>query len=339
MAGLDLRLALSPAGHRIVEAYRSADLVVSAPGGPYFGDIYARHEIVHWWFVWLGKSLRKPLFLYATSAGPFRSRLLNPLRRRLFREFDTLVVREELSAEHLRGLLGDDAEIHVTADSALQASVEPADRRHYFQGDRAPLASRYLVAVSLNDYSYPGAADPFRLKEQYDRALIDLLRHVASRRPCHFLLFPQLYGAAHSDVPYLESMAARLGDDLSWEVVDPDLDCNGQRRLFGMCDLHIASRYHPAIFGHAALVPGVCIYYEHKALGFMSQLGLERYAFDIRALDTVTLRAATDDLIDHREEHVRRLRERLPQLRRRAQRTTELALALLAKGAGDGSGA
>jgi polysaccharide pyruvyl transferase WcaK-like protein len=329
LMGLDLASLLSPTARRIVEAYRSADLVVSAPGGPYFGDIYAWHEIVHWWYVWLGHRRGTPLFYYAPSAGPFRNRLLNPVRRRLYRAFDTLVVREELSAEHIRGLLGEGVEVHVTADSALQSDIRPVDRHQHFAGPRTSLADRFLVAVSLNDYRYPGARDATACRERYDRTMIDLLQHVASRRGCHFLLMPQLFGQVHSDVPYLQRMAERLDGDVSWEIVDPSLDSDGQRGLFAACDLHVASRYHPAIFGHQGLVPGICIYYEHKALGFMSQLGLERFAFDIRSLDLSALQVAVDDLIDRRDEHVAHLRERIPPLRRRARRTTELAIELL----------
>lgn len=337
LIGLDRVGVLSPVTRKIVDAYRSADLVVSAPGGPYFGDIYARHEIVHWWYVWLGKRHHKPLFLYATSAGPFRNRLLNPIRRRLFPAFDALVVREELSAEHLRGLLGPETPIHVTADSALQSSIRPLDRSDYFVGARSPLGRRFLVAVSLNDYHYPGASDVAGQRELYDRVMVELLRHVAARRGCHFLLFPQLYGRAHSDVPYLERMGAGLGDEVSWEMVDPGLDSDGQRRLFAACDLHVASRYHPAIFGNAGAVPGICVYYEHKALGFMSQLGLERFAFDIRSVDAAGLCAAADELIDHHDRYVEWLRDRVPALRRRAQRTTELAVELCSRAEGGGA--
>ena len=102
-----------------------------------------------------------------------------------------------------------------------------------------------------------------------------------------------------------------------------------QRRLFAMCNLHVSSRYHPAIFGFSALVPGICIYYEHKALGFMQQLGLDRFTFDIWDIRQEDLKFAIDELFDTREELVLRLRQRLPLLQHKAQRTTELAIKLL----------
>ena len=96
-----------------------------------------------------------------------------------------------------------------------------------------------------------------------------------------------------------------------------------------MCDFHVASRYHPAIFASSGLTPGICIYYEHKALGFMQQLGLERFAFDIRKLDAAKLCEAVDELLEHRDEVVRTLEARMPALQQTARRTTKLAVDLL----------
>lgn len=326
---LDLRGVLPSTMKRIVAAYESADLVVSAPGGPYFGDFYANHELVHWWYVWLGYQFEKPLFLYAPSAGPFENPLLNPVRRRMYRLFDVLVTREEISQGHLHGLLGTNTVVHVTADSAIQVRVPSASREQYFTEARAHLAGKFLVAVSLNDYKYPGEPQPLALRDHYNRAMLDLLQHLHSQKDCHFLFVPQLHGKVHSDLPFLQTIAARLPTGTSWEVVDERVDAEQQRAIFGMCDFHVASRYHPAIFGNTGLTPGICIYYEHKALGFMRQLGLERYAFDIRKPDATQLRAAADDILKNHTGLVKHLQERIPELQARASRTTELAVDLL----------
>ncbi|HTV18902.1 MAG TPA: polysaccharide pyruvyl transferase family protein [Polyangiaceae bacterium] len=329
LSKLDLRMILTPTMRQIIEAYESADMVVSAPGGPYFGDIYANHELVHWWYIWLGHRFGKPLFLYAPSAGPFQNALLNPIRRRMYRLFDVLVTREEISQRNLHRLLGKDTLVHVTADSAIQSSVPAASRSDHFAGERAHLASKFLVAVSLNDYKYPGETRPNELREQYNRAMLTLLHHLHGRRDCHFLLLPQLHGKVHSDVPFLQAMAQRLDKGVSWELIDPAFDSDQQRALFAMCDFHVASRYHPAIFGHTGLTPGICIYYEHKALGFMAQLGLERYAFDIRRPDASALCRAADDILQNHGNIVQHLEQRVPELRQRARRSTELAVELL----------
>jgi polysaccharide pyruvyl transferase WcaK-like protein len=327
--GLDMRGVLGPAMKKIVSGYDRADIVISAPGGPYFGDIYVNHELAHWWYVYLGHLFNKPIFLYATSAGPFNIKWMNPIRRWLYRKFDILVTREEYSAEHIRKLIGGECKVHVTADSALQRTFEPLSRQAYFAGDRAKLAERYLVAVSLNDYRYPDSDAPEKKKAAYDEAMFKLISHISEKLNAHFLLLPQLYGNVHCDAPYLSRIAQKFPPDVSWELVDSEFDSDFQQRLFAMCDFHLASRYHPAIFASAAGVPGICIYYEHKALGFMRQLGLEHYAFDINDVDTGALRSAMDEIIENREAISAKLRLAIPTMRQRSARTTDLALELL----------
>jgi colanic acid/amylovoran biosynthesis protein len=328
--GVETTGVLVGGSKEIVAAYRDADLVLSAPGGPYFGDIYASHEIVHWFFVWLAGLYDKRLGLYAPSAGPFRKRLLNVVRRRLYKTFDVLCSREEISADFIRNLVGPDREVHVTADSALQVRLDPMRRADYFEGPRAELSEHFLVGVSAIDYAYPDACDPESLRRHYEDAMIALITHVAESRSSHFLLVPQLHGRFHSDVPFLEALGSRLPPNVSWEIVSDQLSSDDQRRIFGMADMFIASRYHPGIFASSAGVPGICIYYEHKALGFMRQLDLENLAFDIRDLDVGALIRAADRVMTDREALRAHIEERLPRLMATARRTTELVTGLVA---------
>lgn len=330
--GIDAPAVLSGSTRRIIDAYEDADLVLSAPGGPYFGDIYAGHEVVHWFFVWLASVYGKQLGLYAPSAGPFRKRLLNVVRRRLYETFDVLCSREEISAGYIRELLGSDTEVHVTADSALQVRLEPKQRADYFEGERASLAERFLVGVSAIDYGYPGADDPGALRARYVDAMVALVTHVARSKQSHFLLVPQLHGRFHSDTPFLEDLGSMLPSDISWEIVDDALSSDEQRRIFGMTDMFIASRYHPGIFASSAGVPGICIYYEHKALGFMRQLGLEELAFDIRDIDAAKLIEAADRVMRDRDALCAHIEARLPTLVATARRTTDLVAALVPRG-------
>ena len=107
------------------------------------------------------------------------------------------------------------------------------------------------------------------------------------------------------------------------------LSSDMQRQLFGMCDIHLASRYHPAIFCNTAFVPGICIYYEHKALGFMQQLDLGRFAFDIYDIDPNSICDSLDEIIENRATLIQHLQQHVPTLRDRARRTTQLAVQLI----------
>ncbi len=322
---------LSKTTKKIISAYESSDIVISAPGGPYLGDIYYKHELVHWFFLWLAKLYKKSLVLYSTSVGPFEIPLLNIVRKHMFKKFDVLCVREEISRSFLKKLCGEDLVVHVTADSALQKSLKPYKRSEFFEGQRSSITDKFLVSVSAINYIYPGMDNVSVLQTEYNETIIKCLMHLSSKRDCHFMFFPQLYGQVHSDVPYLENLGQMFPPEVSWEILNQDFDSDMQQRLFGMTDLCIASRYHPQIFAVAAGVPGICIYYEHKALGLMSMLGLEDFAFDIRNLNPVTMCSKLDQVVEQREELSRFIKKNVVPIRKLSIKTTLLAIDLLKK--------
>lgn len=303
----------------LAAAYANADLVVSAPGGPYFGDGYWSHEPLHWWFAWLGLVHRTPVFLYAPSAGPFRRPVWNVARRALLRRFaQPLCVREAQSAALLRELVGGDSPVEITADSALQDACPRIEREDYFIGERSGLRARFVVAVSARDQRSMG----------YDAAFRAAMVRIHEVRDAHFILLPQLTGA-HSDVAYLRGIGAGLPTSLSWELADPALDSTGQREIVAISDFCLTGRYHPQIFAAAAGVPGVCVYYEHKALGFMRALELEDLAVDARKVDAPTLVGAVERALARLPELADHLASREPDLRASARRTTWLAVAAM----------
>ncbi|QGG95851.1 polysaccharide pyruvyl transferase family protein [Actinomarinicola tropica] len=314
---LPARSLAGPVGRRILDAYDDADVVVSAPGGPYFGDLYADHEAVHWFFVWMARVRRTPLALYAPSAGPFRNRFLNPVRRRGYRWFDRVVVREERSASHIRELVPG-LEVEVTTDSALQddpARVAPPD-----------------AGTSKGDVLRVAAAfrDPGATRAAHDAAVIAGLSALAERGPCRVTLLPQVHGR-HRDTPYLEELAAQLrarGVDV--QVAPESADSDEQRAIVAASDLVVAGRYHPAVFAVGAEVPVVVVPYEHKAHGLAEAAGLDEWVIDVSELTGERLAERLGALASRADEVRGILAERSPELRALSGRTSDVVAALVA---------
>ncbi len=257
-------------GRAIIHAIDDADLVVSAPGGPYFGDIYADHEIVHWLLVWIAHRTNTPLGLFATSCGPFNHRLLNPVRRHGYQWFDRVVLREDRSAGMLRDLTGIDAE--VTIDVALAQTVEPADRSAWTD------PGEDLVVIAVRD---PGDGD----RADHDTAILAAVDALARDRPTAVVLLPQLHGSTHRDAPYLQSLADRMDGVRSATVAPETLDAPAQRAVIAAADLVVAGRYHPAVFSISAATPVLVIAYEHKAMGLAEAAGIEHWSLWLDDLD------------------------------------------------------
>jgi len=262
---------LGPVGRATIDAYRSADVVVSAPGGPYFGDIYIGHEPVHWLYVWMARIHKKPVMLYATSAGPFERVWANPFRRLTYRMFDVLFVREEISAAHIRALFGTrrrNVDVLVTVDAALQVSVPALPRD----------ATLRRIVVSAIDWKYEGDPSPDTRRTTYDAAVASAVAELCGDIAAEVTLVPQLHGV-HRDAPYLERLAERIraavtNSNVTVSVFDESRDMLAQRGLFASADFVVAGRYHPAVFALSAGVPQVCIPYEHKATGVLQLAGL-----------------------------------------------------------------
>lgn len=305
------RFLLGPIGRATIDAYETADVVVSAPGGPYFGDLYAGHEPVHWFYVWLARWHRRPSVLFAPSAGPFAKRWMNPFRRATYRCFERVIVREERSAEHIRGLFTRRSSqaavtVEVAVDAALQIDVPPLERVEVLHE-----GEEQLVVVSAIDWGYRGDPDPAGRRARYDAAVVAAVHHLARTAPTRVVLVPQLHGAVHRDTPYLERLAARF-EGVEVEVLDASRTSDDQRALVAAADWVVAGRYHPAVFAVSAAVPVLALAYEHKASGFMEVAGLADAVVPIEDVSAERLCAVLDEL-----------RSDLPGLRTRLQEAAE----------------
>lgn len=293
------RWLLGRLGVATVAAYESADVVVSAPGGPYFGDPYIGHEAVHWLYVWMARIFAKPSMLYATSAGPFEKRWANPFRRFTYRTFDTMFVREEISQAHIRSLFGSrrcKVPVHVSADAALQVSV-PAARRE---------GSRRLVVVSAINHPYKSDPSPAARRAKYDASVAAAVNVLVDGGPAEVVLVPQLHDSVHRDTPYLEHLAGLIraavaGDDVAVSVFDESRDMLAQRALFASADYVLAGRYHPAVFALSAGVAQLCVPYEHKATGVLQLAGLSDIVVPICDVSPERLSAAARHVVENAE--------------------------------------
>lgn len=307
---------LGSLGQKTIHAYETADVVVSAPGGPYFGDLYIGHEAVHWLYVWIAKLHRVPAMLYATSAGPFHKKWANPFRRYTYRCFSRLFVREEISAGHIRGLFAGrrhGVNVEVSIDSALQVAIAPQERQH----DDAQ-----SIVVSAIHWPYPNDPSPQLRQKEYDASVIEAVKIFAESRPTHVVFVPQLYGSTHRDTPYLETLARLLPANISCEVLSDTKSSNEQRALFAAADWVIAGRYHPAVFAVSAAVPVLCIAYEHKATGVLQAAGVPDAVMSIDEVTVEVVQAKARELLAARADLSARLQVAQVALREVSSRTS-----------------
>ena len=313
--GLRPHFLLGSLGKKTIAAYETADVVVSAPGGPYFGDLYIGHEAVHWLYVWLAKLHHVPAVLYATSAGPFQKKWANPFRRYTYRCFSRLFVRDEISAGHIHSLFAGrrNVNIEVSVDSALQVSIAPIDR--------LPEEDQ-LIVVSAIHWPYPNDPSPQLRQKEYDTSVVEAIKIFADGRPTQVVFVPQLYGSIHRDTPYLEGLVRLVPTNIRCEVLSDTKSSNEQRAVFAAADWVIAGRYHPAVFAVSAAVPLLCIAYEHKATGVLQAAGVPDAVLSIEEVSVEVVRAKARELLAGKADLLARLNVAQLALREVSSRTS-----------------
>lgn len=312
--GVDIRKVTGKIIREFIDLHDRADIVISSCGGPYIGDIYINHEILHIVHLYLALVLGKKTAFYAPSMGPFKNKLMNPLRRKLLKKVDVIVLRDSVSYEYVRNFIPDKKAVYLTTDSCL--------------ADRTPLMEtsnqKNMIGITPLDYSYPLREDTQFYKQQYEKVIVQVLNSLMKdNTELRIQFFPQLYGK-HTDVPFIKKIIAQL-DFPERTIIFPDTKSGQeQQREISTMKYMIATRYHSAIFSAKMKVPVVTIYYEHKAKAFMKSIGLDRYCIDIYSINAIELLEKISSINENYEQIKKQLNEKIPELSAAADRTAEI---------------
>lgn len=271
--------SITTRGKKFLRALKEADVVIHAPGGPTIGDLNPLGDYQYLHRLLMAKIfLRKPLFFYAPSMGPFSGRLRNVLRRFILGRADAIVLREEISQTYLREQLG--LEARVTVDSALQNDIPEDYLSKYGNVSEilAILGGNKTVGMVAADLKWHPSYRDHQDLAQYTVSCFQEVAAYLIQRGYSILLIPQLFGEVE-DVGILERIR-EVDTEHMW-LCPPNVDSFGQQVIIGKLFGLVSMRYHPVIFAAKAGVPFVSVYYEHKAEGFVRKTGLGELAVPV----------------------------------------------------------
>ncbi len=271
-----------------------ADIIISAPGGPYFGDIYKAHEISgHLLNIFLAKLFKKSVIIYGPSMGPFKIRWRNVLRRYLLNKVEIITLRDPVSGGYLSDLNLTKPVVYVTADSAFQdginidgakiddimASEGLIEAAGHGKGRKA-LIGITPAGIHCN---YRDCAEPEKEQGRYNELVARAIDYMIEKFDATVVFVPQLYGRSN-DRPLIERIIELVGAKNSVRVLSKKWNSEIQQAIISRMDMVVGNRYHSVIFALKSAVPTVCIAYEHKSVGVMKAVGMEKYLIDIKEL-------------------------------------------------------
>jgi colanic acid/amylovoran biosynthesis protein len=169
-----------------------------------------------------------------------------------------------------------------------------------------------LIGLTLMDW---GINNPqFRRQQEYEAAIVALIRHLHRCYDARVILFAQCYGPTieQDDRLIARRIAGAFGPSEWLTVADATLTPDVLKAAYRRLDVLVATRLHSAIFSLGAHVPTLVIGYVYKSVGVMEMLGLQRHVQEIDEIESEQLCAAFDRLWNDREVVRERLSERIP---------------------------
>lgn len=266
-------------GSRRFQAYREADLVVSAGGGYIYSSrrgpmgVGLLTALYHYW---LGPRHGKPTLGFPQSIGPLNHAIDRALVKRALRDVDLVFSREAISTKLLQQLRIACEEVPDIAFT-LPAPLRDANRKKERQ-----------IGLTVLDWSFSKAGSTPEDIERYLRKLASISQAVLAAHPdASISIFPQVdVGESDSDVPISRQLEALVADErcrvvaLSRDVAPEELVA-----LYSAMSVFIASRMHSAIFAIAGGVPTIGLAYQPKTKGTFDMIGLTAQSHDIADFD------------------------------------------------------
>lgn len=290
---LGIRLPTFNKKHEIFEALEemaNADVIISAPGGPYFGDLYTSHEIQeHLLHICLSKILRKPVMIYSPSMGPFRSHWRNIIRRYILNKVEIITLRDHISKEYLNDLNLTRPLIYLTADSAFQDIIKVSKEQvkeimiaEKIIDSQKNLNNKFLVGITPAgaEWNYRNSVNSQKEQERYNQIMAGAIDYLIDKFDATIIFFPQLYGNSN-DMPLINEIIRMVNKKDSVRVLSKKRNSEIQQAIISQMDIFIGNRYHSVIFALKARVPVICLAYEHKAIGLMDTVKLNKYVIKI----------------------------------------------------------
>ena len=260
-----------------------------------------------------------PTVKAAQALGPFRSPVNRLLSRLVLPHLSAICARGAKTREHLDSLgLGnvhDVADLAFSLDEAARLPDDVAARV-----DRLPDGFIVVMPSAVVRGIYESRS------RDYVSSVAALIRELRARTGLGVVIAPHSYRSGHgegrmNDGPVCREVGALVADDDGVVLVDADLTAGELRRLIGMGQVLVTSRFHAMISGLCTTTPTVVVGWSHKYREVLSDFGLVEFGMDSDALDNPgTIGDLVDEALANRDTYVRRIASALPAVRERSAR-------------------
>ncbi|MEK4363589.1 polysaccharide pyruvyl transferase CsaB [Paenibacillus sp. FSL M8-0212] len=306
------------------EALKESDGLISG-GGSLLQDATGLKSIPYYLgVIKLAQMLKKPTFIYAQGIGPVNRKIFNPMIKSVFKACTYVSVRDEQSADYLRGLGLQWNQIHVVPDPVMGLPLPETNSRAVAGATSADAVNQAnRVEPSTGGHTkLPVIGISVRFWESDRKELTAIaagLKKLCSKRAVHLRFLPFHLPVDEQASRFLMEMLGDVTSKGSEISITPDMtDPQLMLEEVSKCDLVIGMRLHSLIYAASQYVPPVGISYDPKIDQFLLRLDSEP-AGNTDTLDGDKLAKTVVGLLDQRSQWLKEHEEGITQLKQEAR--------------------
>lgn len=252
------------------------DKVICAPGGICMGGF------MNWSHIWtlnVAKKLKKPIFYWGRSIGPFsdetyKKKVFKKYSYDLLRYFSYISLRDTTSVKLAK-------KIGITVDEVVDSAFLENPIAEIPSDLQAELAGGEYIVFVPNEltWHYRYSSVP---KENIDGFYLNIIAMLEQKFPnAKIVMLPQTYNSFVNDCSYFEKLKS-LSKSKNIIVIDETKSSDVQQKIIAGSKLVIGARYHSVVFAINNEIPFISLSYEHKMKGLLEVLNMTDRMIEIQ---------------------------------------------------------
>ena len=269
--------------HRGARIYRSADLVIDISGDT-LSDHYGKSSSFEQIMTLLPAiCLKRKMVIFPQSIGPYVYQRNRLFAKYVFNQCKWVIPREEITKSLLSDLGVKTVSNIIINDVAFW--LQQASEERMIAIFRSENIDTHLpiVGISVSQSFVRFRADEsLNLKEEYFKAMLDVVEFCVKKLNANVLLIPHVTGPSkdkHDDRIACENLYKLSKHKRNIYQLVGQYKADELKGLISQCQIFIGARMHANIAALSSGIPTLAISYSHKTQGIMRLLGLERWVY------------------------------------------------------------
>ena len=299
-----------------LQLYENSDAVFVKGGGflhDYTGGLVGRYTMYYQLFhIRLALKMNKKVYIMPNSFGPFKNKKNAKAVNKILDKCTFISARESISANGKTNGLDRNIKQYPDLGFFLENEDKNTIKEYLLKKYNINFSENKYIAITARPYRFYESENPEKSEEAYIDGFAKITKEIYNLGYIPLLVVHTRAQNSHeNDEVCIDRIIKRIDKTVRYiKIKDDNLTCKDLKTIYSFCDAIIGTRFHSVIFAIENLVPAIAVTYGgNKGQGIMKDMGLDKYAIKIEELNYEILKEKLSDLLNNRDEEVKRLKK------------------------------